>query len=76
MLFFVSGIATGSETVSTSDALGASLALCGTIISSLDCFPKCPLIKALLLVIIKALIVYRNVHEEMVLHAYPYPRVG
>ena len=76
MLFCVSGIATGIETISTSDALGAYLDLCGTIISSLDCFPKCPLIKALLLVIIKDLIVCRNVHEKMMLHAYPYPRVG
>ena len=40
--------------------LGASLALCGTIVSRLDRSPIIPLTKALLLVRIEALIVFRK----------------
>ena len=67
-------ISTYNKTGSPSDVLGASLAICGTTISSLNCFTRIPLIKALLLVMIEALIVCRNGHENMVLHATPYPR--
>ena len=55
-------IETLNETVSPSDVLGASLALCVTIISSLNFSPRIPLTKALLLVTIEALIVCSNGH--------------
>ena len=45
-----SWIETGDETGSPSDILGASLAVCGTIISSLNWSPSIPLTKALFLV--------------------------
>ena len=74
MLSSFSWIANGNETGSPSGVLGVSLALCGTIISSLNCSHRIPLIKVFFSVIIKALIFCRNGHENMVLHATPYPR--
>ena len=74
VLFLASGIATGNETVSPSDVLGASLDLCGTIISSFNFSHSSPLTKALLSAIIEALIFFRNGHEKIVLHATPSPR--
>ena len=74
MLSCFSWITTGKESGSPYDVLGASLALCGTIISSLNWSPRCLLTKLLLLVIIEALIVFRNGQKNMVLHATPSPR--
>ena len=74
VLFCVSGITTSNGTVSTSDVLGYYLALCGTIIYIFNFSPGSPLTKALLLVIIESLIIFRNGHENMVLHANNYPR--
>ena len=67
-------IANGNLTVSNSDVLGASLAICGTIIYILNCSPSSALTKKFFSVIIEALIVCRNGHENMVLHATPSPR--
>ena len=64
-------IETGNETGSPSDVLGDPLTLCGTIISSLKCSPRSPLTKEFLSVTIEDLIVCRNGHENMVLHANP-----
>ena len=50
-------IKNGNETGSLSDVFGASLALFGTIISSLNFSPRSTLTKELLLVMIEALIV-------------------
>ena len=75
VLFCVSGIVTGNETVSPSDCLGASLDIFQTIISRLNCSPMIPLTKAFLLVIIEVLVVCSNGHENMVLHATPSPKV-
>ena len=50
------------KTGSLSDVLGSSLDLCWTIISSLNCYPRRPLTKALFLVMIEALIVCMNGH--------------
>ena len=72
MLFCVSGITTGNETVSFSDVLGAYLDICGTIISSLNCYPRSLLNKVLVLVIIEVLIICSNGYEKLVLHATPY----
>ena len=74
MLFSVSCISTVNETGNPYYFLSAYLALCGTIISILNFSPKSPLIKALLLVIIEALIVCKNSYENMVLHATHSPR--
>ena len=52
VLFCISGIVTGNETVSTSDVLFASLAIFGTIISIYKCSPMIPMAKSLFLVII------------------------
>ena len=71
VLFCIYGIATGNETGIPSDVLGDPLALCETIISSLNCSPRSPLTKMFFLVIIEALIIYTNDHENMVLHATP-----
>ena len=60
---------TGSETDITSDDLGASLDICGTITYILNWYPRSPLTKALLTVIIEAFIVFRNDHEKMVLNS-------
>ena len=49
VLFLVYGITIDNETVSSSDVFIASLDLCETIISSLNCSPKIPLNKASLL---------------------------
>ena len=65
---FVSRIATGNETGSTSDIFVASPDLCETIVSRFNCSPRIPLTKAFFLVIIETLIVYRNGHENVVLH--------
>ena len=75
MLFCVYGIVTGNGTGSTYDVLVSSLDLCITSISRLNCSPRSPLNKALFSVITEALIVYRNWHENMVLHATPSPRL-
>ena len=74
VLFCVYGITTGNESVSPSGVWGASLSLCGTIIFRLNFYPRSPLIKLLFLVIIGTLFFCRNGHENMVLHATPYPR--
>ena len=74
MLFCAFGIANGNEIGSPSYVFGASLDLCGTIIYRLNLSPRIPLTKALLSVIIEALIVFSNGYENMVLHAPPYPR--
>ena len=74
MLSFFTWTENGNETGSPSDVLGASLAICGTIISSLNCYNRIPLTKALFLVMIEALIFFRNGHENMVFHATPSPR--
>ena len=71
MLFCVSTITTSNKTGSPSGILGDFLDICGTIISRLNFSPRSPLTKALLLVIIKALIIFRDGHENMVLHATP-----
>ena len=55
-------IETGNETGSPSDVLSASLALCGTIISRLNCYPIIPLTKVLLLIIIEPSIFCSNGH--------------
>ena len=73
MLFCVSEIATRNDTSSTSDVLGDSLDICGTIISSLKCSPRIPLTKLLFSAIIEALFFLRNIHKNMVLRATPYP---
>ena len=65
-------IDTGTETGSPSDVLGASLDLCGTIISSINCSPRNPLTKTFFLVVIEALIVWINGHESIVLNATSY----
>ena len=52
VLFFVSGIETGNETGSTYDVLGASLDICGTIITSLNWSTRSKLTKELFKVII------------------------
>ena len=52
VLFCVSGITTVNETGIPADVLGANLALCATILYSLNCSTRSPLIKELLLVII------------------------
>ena len=57
LLFCVSGIATNNETGIPSGVLGASLILCGSIISSLNCSPSIRPNDALFLVIIDTLIV-------------------
>ena len=74
ILSFVYWIATGNESGSPSGVLGDPLALCGTIISSLNWSPMIPQTKSLLSVIIEDLIVCRNVHGKMMLHATPSPR--
>ena len=71
VLFCVSWIATDNETGSPSDVLGASLALCGTIIYILNFYPRSLLTKALFFFIIEALIVCRNGNEKLVFHATP-----
>ena len=63
-----------NETGSPSDFLVASLDLCGTIISSLNCFTRNPLTKAFFSVMFETLIVCRYGHKNMVLHATPSPR--
>ena len=52
VLFFVSGVANGTETGSTYYILSASLDICVNIISILNCAPRIPLTKALFFVII------------------------
>ena len=74
VLCCISGIATGNVNGSSSGFWGASLALCGTTIYSLNCYSGSPLINELLLVIIESIIVYRNVHEKIGLYDTPYPR--
>ena len=69
-----SGIENDNETGITSNVLGESLHIFGTIISILNFSPKIPLTKEFLFVIIEALIVYRNVHKPTVLHASPFKR--
>ena len=63
VLFCISGIATGNETSINYDVLGDSLALFGTIISSLNWYTRSLPTEALFLVIIEALIVCRNSHK-------------
>ena len=65
---------TGNETGSPYNVLGDFLDLCETIIPTLNCYPRSPLTKTLFLVMIEALIVFRNGHKNMVLHAIPYTR--
>ena len=60
MLFCVSCIMTGNETEITSDVLGSSLDIFGTIIYILNCSPSIPIIKELFSVIIEAFIVCGN----------------
>ena len=74
VLFFISGIANGNANGSPYDVLGASLDLCGTTISILNCYPRNKMTKELFLVIIEALIVCRNGHKKMVFNATPSPR--
>ena len=73
MLFYA--IAPGNETGINSDVLGASLFLCGTIISSLNCYPRSPLTKTLFSFIIGFIFVCRDGHEKMMLYVAPSPRV-
>ena len=54
--------------------MGVSLALCGTIIFSLNVSTRSPLTKELFSVTIEALIVYRNAPKNLVLHATPSTR--
>ena len=58
-----------------SGVFGSSLVLCGTITPRFKFYPRSPLPKTLLLVIIEALIVCSKGHENMVLYVTPYPRV-
>ena len=74
MLSSISCIVTGNETGSPYDTLGDSLDFCGTVIYSLNCSPRIPLIMELLSVIIESLIVCRNSNEKLVLNSTPYPR--
>ena len=74
MLSCVYWISAGNETGIPSDILGAYLDLCETIIYRLNFSPMIPLMKSLLLVIIKDLTVCSNDHENMVLNANPYSR--
>ena len=74
LLYFLSCISTHNKTGDPSGVLGASLALCITIIYILNCVPGSPINKALFLVIIISLIVFRNCHEKMLFRATPYPR--
>ena len=64
----------GNENISPSNVLVASLDICGTIISGLNCSPGIPLTRALFSVTIETLIVCMNGHENVVLHATPSPR--
>ena len=57
MFSFFPCIDTGNETRSSSDVLGASLALCVTIISSLNCYPRSPLTREFFSVIVESLII-------------------
>ena len=68
-------IKTGNETGITSDVLGAYLAICTAIVSSLNYYTRSLLNNSLFLVIIETLIVCRDGHEYMVLHATPSARV-
>ena len=68
-------IANGNLTVSNSDVLGASLAICGTIIYILNCSPSSALTKKFFSVIIEALIVCRNGHENIVFRYTPSTRL-
>ena len=72
VLFCVSGIVAGNETGTPSDVFGACLSLFGTIVFSLNCYPRIPLTKVLFWVITEFLVFCSNVHENMVLHATPY----
>ena len=74
MLYCFTWTETGNETGSTSDVLGAYLDICGTIISNLNLSPRSTLTKVLFLVMIEALIVCSNDHENMVLHSTTSPR--
>ena len=64
ILFGVSGISSGiendNETGITSNILGSSLSLYGTIISKLNCSTSIPITKVLFLVIIESSIFCRN----------------
>ena len=76
MVFCVSVIVTGNDTGSPSDVLGDSLSLYGTTTSSLNFSPRISLTNVLYLVIIEALIVCSNLHENMVLYATPSLNTG
>ena len=75
MLSSLLWIVNGNKTGSLSDVLGDSLALYGTIISILNCSTRNPLTKSLFVVIIEDLIVCKNGHKNMFLHATPSLRV-
>ena len=55
-----SGKGSDKNTFILSDALGASLDICGTILSILNCYSRIPLTKSLLSVIIKDLTPFRE----------------
>ena len=74
VLFCVSWITTGNESGGPSDVFGDSLDICGIIIYSMKLSPRSPLTKVLFYVITRALIVCRNGHQYMVLHAPPFTR--
>ena len=74
ILFCVSVIVTSSETGSPSDDLGYPLSLFGTIISILNCYPKSPLNKSLLLVIIEVLIFCNKGHEKCGVSCHPFSK--
>ena len=61
-------IVTDNEIGIIFDVLGDYLGICGTI-SILNCYPVSPLNKEFLYFNIIYLIVFRNSHENMVLHA-------
>ena len=69
------GIETCNETSIPSDVVGASLDLRGKILSILNCYPWNPMTKALLSVIIEALIISSNRHENIDFHVVPSPRM-
>ena len=75
ILFCFSGIVTGNETGSPSDALDTLLDIRETINSILNCALRNPVTKVLFSFIVEVLVVCRNFHKKMLFYAIPSPRV-
>ena len=65
------GIRTVNETGIPYNFLHASLDIFGAIILILNCYTRIPIAKVLLLVVLEDLIIFRNGHKNMLLHATP-----